>query len=365
MQKITLKKALIAGAAIFAILILVMIIRSCKNGSKDLYEYDAVSIGPISRTISVTGILEVPDSYRVLGKTAGTIQKVYVDFNDNVRKGQALAALDGTEIEQRLQKIAAQLESVKLEQENAAEDLEGKKSMFKDGLISDKGLEKAQNGYKAVVLKAKQIQIDYNMALRARNDAVIYSPVNGIVISRDIEVNYPVIPNQPLFTIAGSLSKMRLTISIDESDIGQIKKGQHVSFTVSTYPDRTFNATIHQVRMNPIVKGGLVTYQAVVMCDNEDLMLKPGMTATTTVEISRKEAVLRVPNQAFIVAPTDKPSDITDKSVWRKSSRASGGVPVEKVPVEIGLKGDKFTEIKKNLNRGDMILVKFTKNKKK
>jgi HlyD family secretion protein len=155
---------------------------------------------------------------------------------------------------------------------------------------------------------------------------------------------------------------MKLVISVDESDIGKIKKGQHVTFTVSAYPERTFSGTIKQVRMNPVPKGGVVTYQSTVICDNSDLLLKPGMTATVIIEIEKKDNVLHVPNQAFMVSPV--PIDVNDrqKYVWKKTEKLLSGLPVERIPISTGLQGDKNTEIiGKKLKIGEKILIKYVK----
>jgi HlyD family secretion protein len=361
MQKIT-KKKIIALAVIAALIAMIfMVVRSCRKGKDSVHEYEEAIMGTVQRTISVPGTIDIIDSYRVLSKTAGIATKVYVDFNQEVSKGQTLAVLDATEINQKLMKTGAQLESTKLELAIAREDLESKKSMFKDNLISEKGLERAEYNLKTVEYKYKQILVDYNIAKNMKNDARITSPIHGIVIARNIEENAPAAVNAPLFVIAPSLKKMRLTISIDESDIGQLQKGQNVSFTVSAFPDKTFKGKIKQVRINPILKGSVVTYESLVICDNDELLLKPGMTATATIEISRRDNVLRVSNQAFIVSPVDITPDERKNIVWRKSGSMSGREPFEKVKVKVGLRGDNYTEIKGNLKKGDKILIKYMK----
>lgn len=350
--------------ALVAVILVINIVRSCGKSGDETYEYERVTEGTVIKTISVSGILEVTDTARVLSKVVGAVSKVMVDFNDPVAKGQLLAVMDAVDLEQRLLKASTQIESVKLELQTAKEELESKRSMFKENLISAKGLEKAEANYKAIELKSRQYQIDYSSALKMKNDTRILAPISGMVISRDIEPNMPVMMNQPLFTIASNLKRMRLIINVDESEIGQIKKGQKVTFTVSAFPDKTFKGSISQVRINPVIKGNLVTYQSVVLCENDELLLKPGMTATTTIEVARRDKVLKVPNQAFNVTPVPVEQQGDKKFVWRTKSDRANVKPDERIEVVAGLRGDKFTEVKSPLKKGDRILIKYTKGKK-
>lgn len=362
MRKITGKKNLIAitGVAVAIILFFIMI-RSCGKGTPSKYEYERVTRGTVEKTISVAGILEIINAQRLVAKMGGMIKKVYVDYNDEVRKGQILAVIDAAEIEQRLAKIASQMESSRLELAIAKDDLESKKSMFKDNLISEKGLERAEYHFKTVEARYRQMQLEYNLAAKMMSDTRIVSPVSGVVITRTVEENTPVGPNTPVFVIAPTLSRMRLVMSIDESDIGQIQKGQSLSFTVSAYPERKFNGSITQVRINPIPKGGVITYEAIATCENSEILLKPGMTVSATILVNRREKVLRVPNQALVVSPIAVQPDPNKNYVWRKRKKASKGLPVERIAVEIGVRGDTFTEIKKPLLEGDEVLIKFVK----
>ena len=364
MQKMMKKRVIVVAVISLAFLALFGIIRSCGRGGEDKYEYSDVTVGKVEKTLSVTGGLDVSNTYSLLSKAAGIIEKVYVDYNQEVKKGQVLASIEASSVDEQLAKLGAQLESMKLEMVIAKEDLESKKSMYKDNLISQKGMERAEMNYKSSQLRYKQTLIDYEYARVQKGYTRITAPIDGIVIQKNVSPNQPVTVNSMLFILVPSLKQMNLTISIDESDIGLIKKDQGVVFTVSAFPDKTFKGTINQVRINPIVKGGLVTYESLVVCDNRDQLLKPGMTATATIEISKKENVLRVPNQALIVNPGGGQSDNEKNIVWRKIDKLSGKLPVEKVPVEIGLRGDNFTEIKKNLKKGDRILIKYVRGSK-
>ena len=364
MQKITKKKVIAVAVIALAIFILFNIIRSCTKGSGDKFEFQDVTVGKVEKTISVTGVLDVSDRNNILCKTNGMISKIFVDFNQEVRKGQLLAEIDTEDLNMVLKKMGAQLENAKLELAIANEDLESKKSMFKENLISEKGLERARYNYKSVQLKYKQFMIDYDNTRKQKNNARIVSPINGIVINIMITEGVPIGMNSPVFVIAPSLKKMNLTISVDESDIGLVKKDQHVFFTVSAFPEKTFRGKIEKVRINPVLKGGLVTYDSIVASENNEQLLKPGMTATATIEINKVENVICIPNQALLINPLEGQAELEKNTVWRKTEISSGKIPAEKVKVEVGLRGDTFTEIKKNLKKGDKILIKYIRGSK-
>jgi HlyD family secretion protein len=364
MQKITRKKIIAFAAVAIAIFIVFSIVKSCQKGSTDKFEYEDVSLGKVEKTISVTGSIDVSGGKTILCKTNGIVKKINVEYNQEVKKGQLLAEIDTVDVDQLLKKLAAQLESLKLELTIAREDLESKKSMFKDNLISDKGLERAEFNYKTVVLKNRQFMVEYENARKQKEYSLVRSPIDGMVLKILLIESAPVGINSPLFLIVPSLKNMFMNVSVDESDIGLVKKDQRVNFTVSAFPEKTFNGKLSQVRITPVLKGALVTYESLVSCDNSEMLLKPGMTATATIEINKRENVLRVPNQALLINPLEGEAEMEKNTVWRKTDSTTGKLPVEKVKVEIGLRGDTYTEIKKNLKKGDKILIKFMRGSK-
>ncbi len=358
------KRAIIIAGTIILLIVFFQTIRGCGSETKAEYEYINVDHGKVRQTISVTGNLEVMDSYHVITKTTGIVKRVYVDFNERVKKGQLLAYIDASDVTQNLNKLKAQLESARLELQVAKEDLETKKNMLKENLVSQMAVEQAEIKYKSVELQLKQIKIDYNQLSQRSSYSRLTSPVPGVIISRNIEENVPVAMNTPVFEIASNMTRMRLLINIDESDIGKAEKGLKVTFTVSAYPEKTFSGEIAQVRMKPILQGNIVTYQAVVICDNSELLLKPGMTATATVIVEERENVLRVPNQTFMVSPVEITYEKGKKFVWKKLPRGKGDLPVERIEVKTGLEGDDYTEILNPLKENDEILYKYTRGGK-
>jgi len=336
-------------------------LRTCSKDTGLVYRYEKATIGEVKKTISTTGTLEIVDTHLVLSKIGGLVTNVYVDFNENVKKGQLIATLDTTEIDQEILKIDSKRESIAFDFLAAKRDLNAKKDMLKENLVSEKGVEQAELQYKKIETQLKQIQNEYEIAKRNKNYTKILAPVSGVIISKDIQANVPITENKVLFVIAEDLRKMRLIIQVDESDIGLIKKDQHVTFTVSAFPEKTFEGVITQVRLNPIKKEQLVSYQALVTCENKELMLKPGMTATATVEVASRKNVLRVPTEALIVSPVDIVNVAGKKYLWKKSI-VMNSMPVKRIEVKIGLTGDYFSEIISNeVKESDEILVGISK----
>ncbi len=363
MQKIKNKKLVVIIVIVVAV-VTYFLLRGCNTDIGLVYRYEKVTLGEVKKTISVTGTLEILNSYSVLSKISGIVTNVYVDFNSYVKKGQLLAKLDTTEIDQELLKIDSKREAAAFELLSARRELNAKKELLKDNLISERGLEQAELQYKKIATQLKQIQNDYEIAKNTKSYTRILAPGSGVVISKDIEPNIPVTENKVLFIIAEDLKQMRLIIQVDESDIGFIKKNQNVTFTVSAFPEKVFEGKITQVRLNPIIKEQIVSYQALVTCNNNELMLKPGMTATATVDVASKKNVLRIPSEAFIVSLVDMPEqDMGKKFVWRKHALSIDSLPAERVEVKTGLTGDYYTEILPGkIKEGDEILVGINKS---
>lgn len=356
------KKTTIAAAAVIAVILLYLLVRGCSGSSDVVYRYEKVTKGDVVKTVSVTGTLDVLNSYRVISKINGVVNRVVVDFNQAVVKGQLLATVDSTEIDQEMSRVLAQLERARLDLAGAKADIETKKDLYKENLISRKDLEQAELNYKKIAAQYRQFQVEYEIALRNKSYTRIVSPATGTIISMDIKPMDVVSVNKPLFVIVEDLRKMYLTINVDESDIGKIVRGQRVTFTVSAFPGSVFDGKIDQVRLNPITQQGIVVYQAIVICDNSEMKLKPGMTATATVVVGKRDGVMRVHNEAFIVSPVEVKGDFNRQYVWRKKGGVGDDIPVKKVGVKTGLVGDVFTEVSSDkLKLGDEILVRIEK----
>ena len=355
---------------IYIIILLVLIyiiysfLKGCGQNISTIYKYEEVSIGEVKKTVSVSGQIEVVNSHLILSKIDGIVKNLYSDFNQYVKKDQVLAVLDSSEINQKILKADAERERMQLELLSAKKDVDTKKDLLKDNLVSEQAVELAELNYKKVATQMNQLNVEYKTILISLSYTKILSPCAGIVVAREVEANTPINQNKVLFIIAEDLKKMQLILQVDESDIGNIKTGQNVQFTVSAFPEKIFSGTISQVRINPVLKsqGQIVSYESLVTCDNSELLLKPGMTATATVVVYHRDKILRVPNEAFIVSPEETSGDTRKKYIWRKKSLSMDKLPVERIEVKTGVMGDFFTEIlSTSIKEGDKILVGIEK----
>jgi HlyD family secretion protein len=281
-----------------------------------------VSRGSIVAAVSATGTLEAVDTVQVGSQVSGTIQSLNADFNSIVRKGQVLARLDPSFIQADIERAKANLlgaeadvERLKVQLSDAEVKLGRARELEARQLIARTDLEAAEIAQRTFQAQVKAASAQVTQAQAALAEAqvnlqktVITSPIDGIVISRSVELGQTVAASlqaPTLFTIAADLGRMQLKASIDESDLGNIKDGQPVTFRVDAYPTDVFHGRVEQVRLNPVIEQNVVTYAAIVSAPNAELKLKPGMTATLTVEVTRRDNVLRVPNAALRFKPTN------------------------------------------------------------
>ncbi|MDH7554900.1 MAG: efflux RND transporter periplasmic adaptor subunit [Spirochaetota bacterium] len=353
------KKVLIAGVAVI-ILILIYFLRSGVDNSEYIYDYEKVSVGEISKTISTTGTIDLLDPVSILCQVNGVVQKVYVDFNQHVKHNQLLALIDAGDLQNDITKMQKKLEQLNIDLKNMENDLKVKKSMYNEHMISASALEMAENEYKKMQLSYSQVLVDYKNLLQMQKNTRIFAPISGIIVSREINESDPVVRNKRLFLMVRDLKTMQIMVVIDETDIGKVKSDQKIKFTVNAYPDQTFTGAIRQIRFNPVNRGGVITYDAVAICDNSQYLLKPGMTAIVTIEVDKKQNAMRIPNDAFTVIPPfidQYKLDKDKKYIWKKK-RGS----IEPVEVQTGLYGDEYTEIKKgDVKPGDTILIRVRK----
>jgi HlyD family secretion protein len=283
----------------------------------------AVSRGTITSEIAATGTLEAVTTVEVGTQVSGTIQALYADFNSIVKKGQVVARLDPSLFQTQVESARANVTSAKATVQRyqvALNDAQTKATraheLFDKQLIATTDLNDADVAVKlaAAQLQSSQAQLAQAQAALTQAEVnvektVITSPIDGIVIGRNVDVGQTVAASfqaPTLFTLAADLSQMQVKANIDESDLGNVRNGQDVSFRVDAYPNKTFHGTVKQIRLNPVVEQNVVTYAAIVSAPNPALELKPGMTANITIEVARRENVLRVPAAALRFRPTDE-----------------------------------------------------------
>jgi HlyD family secretion protein len=292
-----------------------------KGGVKPNVTAAPVTRGDVVETVGATGTLQAVTTVQVGTQVSGTIQSLYADFNSLVKKGQVLARLDPslfqTQIEQaraNLIRSQAEVDRLKVSLDDARTKLRRAQELSQRNLIPRTDLETAEVNVRSVEaqIHSAEAQVTQAQASVNQNDVnlqhtVIESPIDGLVISRNVDVGQTVAASMQaptLFVLAADLTKMQVLANLDESDVGRIRPGQQVSFRVDAYPTDTFHGAVSQVRLNPIVQQNVVTYATVIDVPNNDLRLKPGMTANVNVEIARATNVLRVPNAALRFRPT-------------------------------------------------------------
>ena len=323
------------------------------NGPKEPpYVTTPAQRGNITQVVSSTGTLQAVVTVQVGSQVSGTIEKLFANFNTRVKSGQIVAQLNQDKFkaavdQARANQIAAQsnLAKAKVTVEDTRRTLERARELKKRDLMAQSELDAAQTAYDAALAQLEVNKAQVAQALAAfnqqtvdLNNTVIRSPVDGIVISRNVDVGQTVAASlsaPTLFTIANDLAKMEVHTNVDEADVGNVWEGQDVSFTVDAFPARRFRGKVYQVRNAPINVQGVVTYNAVARIDNKDLILKPGMTASVQFLVSRKENVVVIPNMAMRFRPADQKDEAqellrqersrTAKPVGtRRTSRAAG-----------------------------------------
>jgi len=288
-----------------------------------------VTKGNVRQVVASTGTLQAVVTVLVGSQVSGTIDKLSADFNSKVKAGQVVAQLNQDKFkagvdQARANLLAAQatLAKNKVTVADALRTLERNRELRKRDVMAQSELDASQTAYDAAVaqLEVSQAQISQaqaalNQNMVDLNNTVIRSPVDGIVISRSVDVGQTVAASlsaPTLFTIANDLSKMEVHTSVDEADVGNVSEGQEVSFTVDAFPARRFRGKVHQVRNAPTTVQNVVTYDAVVRIDNKEMLLKPGMTANVQFLVSEKEDVLTVPNMALRFKPPEEKNEVQD-----------------------------------------------------
>ncbi|HEX5773045.1 MAG TPA: efflux RND transporter periplasmic adaptor subunit [Geomobilimonas sp.] len=381
-----MKKFLIPAAAVILVVAAGIAFFTLKKKPEVAYKTATVERGDIVAAVSATGNLAAVVTVQVGTQVSGTIQKLFVDFNSPVKKGQVIAQIDpslfAAQVEQtRGNFLAAQanLLKAKADLNDARRSLERNRQLLKDGIIAQSDFDTAETRHEqaAATVKAAEGTVAQTRGAFSQSEtnlryATIRSPVDGTVVSRNVDVGQTVAASfqtPTLFTIAQDLTRMEIDTSVDEADISRIKVGQTVTFTVDAYPENQFKGTVRQVRNAPIVTQNVVTYVVVIDVDNKELKLKPGMTANVSIETARKENVLKLPAAALRFRPKagkeakGKPDTAAAPRKMKKEtgqqvyilSQENKPVPV---PVKTGISNDGQVELLEgNLKENDGVIV--------
>lgn len=362
MKKIN-KKIWIALLALLVIGILIWLFTGKKEKHTVTFETEKVVTTDIHTTITATGTIEPVTSVTVGTQVSGIVAKLYVDYNSEVRKGQVIAELDKTNLISELNTAKANLNSVQSALNYQSANYNRYKTLYEKGLVSADDFENARLSYQQANQQVAQARETVRRAQTNLGYATITSPIDGIVLSKSVEEGQTVAASfstPELFTIAQDLTNMQVIADIDEADIGGVKAGQRVTFTVDAFPDDTFQGSVKQVRQQATTESNVVTYEVVISAPNVSLKLKPGLTANVTIFTLEKNKVLAVPSKALrftpnaaILTPDQVIEDCQgDHKLWTRE-----GNTFKAHSVGIGITNGVLTEILSGIDEGTEVLT--------
>lgn len=368
MKKLRISKIWIAVVVIVIVAVAAWAMSGGKKEEDINFKEEKVALKTLQNSVTATGTIEAVTSVTVGTQVSGIVNKLYVDYNSQVKKGQVIAELDKTNLLSELNTAKANLASAQSSLNYQAANMERYKTLYKKGLVSADEYENALLTYRQAKEQVASSKENVQRAQTNLGYATITSPIDGTVISKSVEEGQTVAAsfNTPeLFTIAKDLTNMQVVANVDEADIGNVKEGDRVTFTVDAYPDDTFEGTVKQVRLEATTTNNVVTYEVVISAPNADLKLKPGLTANVTIYTQERSGVLAVANKALRFTPTKetvgKDMKIVDCKGKNKVWTLNGNT-LTAHPVTIGQSDGINTEITKGLKQGDKIVTEIMVN---
>ena len=365
MKKLRISKIWIAVVVIVIVAVAAWAMSGGKKEEDINFKEEKVALKTLQNSVTATGTIEAVTSVTVGTQVSGIVNKLYVDYNSQVKKGQVIAELDKTNLLSELNTAKANLASAQSSLNYQAANMERYKTLYKKGLVSADEYENALLTYRQAKEQVASSRENVQRAQTNLGYATITSPIDGTVISKSVEEGQTVAAsfNTPeLFTIAKDLTNMQVVANVDEADIGNVKEGDRVTFTVDAYPDDTFEGTVKQVRLEATTTNNVVTYEVVISAPNADLKLKPGLTANVTIYTQERSGVLAVANKALRFTPTKetvgKDMKIVDCKGKNKVWTLNGNT-LTAHPVTIGQSDGINTEITKGLKQGDKIVTEI------
>ena len=337
-----------------------------------------VTRGSVVQNVAATGTLQAVTTVQVGSQVSGTIKALHADFNTEVHKGEVVAELDPslfqTQVEQArasLLRLQADADRSRVDVEDTQVKLKRAQELWSQQLIARADLDTAETAARQAQAAVKSAEAQITQAQAALNQnqvnldhTIIRAPIDGIVISRNVDVGQTVASSlqaPTLFVIANDLTRMQVNASIDESDIGRITAHQPVSFTVDAYPGETFSGTVSQVRLDPKVDSNVVSYTTIIDVPNPDMKLKPGMTATVSVEIARADDVLKVPTSALRFTPSTETGNDARRAGRGQNNQGRVWILEDEmpkaVPVTVGISDGATTTIGGPLAEGTRVVT--------
>ena len=332
-----------------------------KKAQKESYSTVEITYGNLRQIVSATGEIQPVNTVNVGSQVSGTIDNIYVDYNSHVNKGDVLLTIEPSVLQAQVREAEASLNSSQSKRNYAKSEYERNKILYNEGFISRAEMEQSQTTYEQAEQEVVRMNSQYERSKTDLGYATITSPVDGTVISRKVDVGQTVAASfqtPDLFEIAEDLTKMQIETSVSEADIGVIKEGQKVTFTVDAYPTKTFEGRVHQIRLSPTTTSNVVVYTVVIDVNNADLSLMPGMTAFVTIVVDEKFDIYKTQNSAFLVRSFDNLGVETDGATPATHVAILRDGKVSFVPYTKGLVTATETEIiSDDIQAGDKIVV--------
>jgi len=379
------KNLLYIGSAVVLIVIGFFVYKSFASTEKTIsFETAKIGKGTISNTVTATGTLEAIKTVEVGTQVSGVIEKIYVDFNSQVKKGQLLAQLDETPLLTQLEQSKASVDQSEAEVKYQKATFDRYKVLAEKKLIAQSDFDLAEYNYNKAVANLNNVKSVYERSRINLSYARIYSPIDGIILERAVDEGQTVAASfstPTLFTIANDLTQMRVEAKVDEADIGKVLNGQRVEFTVDAFPLKKFAGEVTEIRLKPVASANVITYTVVINAPNPDKILMPGMTANASFFVTERKEILLVPSKAIQFTPDqtalatynqsvpgsipptpqidegivkDKQTDSV-KTVWVKQ-----GLMVHPQKVMVGVTDEIHYELLSGLNEGDEVVTSMS-----
>ena len=342
-----------------------LIMAACSSTPKVTYTSATVEKQDITTSVTATGTIEPVTKVEVGTQVSGIIDKIYVDYNSVVKRGQVIAELDKTNLLSELASAQSNLTNAQSNLTYQTDNYKRYKTLYQKGLVSANDYESARLSFQQA---KEQMTVQQQNVSKARTNlgyATITAPIDGVVLSKEVEEGQTVasaMTTPTLFILAQDLTDMRVIANVDEADIGGVQEGQRVTFTVDAFPNDTFNGRVTQVRQEATTESNVVTYEVVISAPNDDLKLKPGLTANVTIYTAERSNVLAIPSKALRFTPSEamlaEDESIedckADSKVWKQEGKV-----FKAYPVTTGTTNGTLTEVVSGLKAGDKVLTEF------
>ncbi len=359
------KKTLAVGVLVIGIALLAFNLFRNEN-EPVVYKMALVDRGDILSYVSATGTVNPLNTVEIGSQVTGIIKNIYVDFNSTVKEGEPLAEVDPAPFRAKVEQTQAELKKAQADTELSRNTMRANEELYEKRLISKQEYEDSRVKYSSSIAALEQAKAEIAISRSELSNTTIRSPIDGIVMSKKVNIGQAVATAQssiPLFVVAENLSSINVVAHVSEADIGKLSYDQEAVFTVDAYPAQTFEGKVSQIRNEPITTNNVVTYDVVVLVDNRELKLKPGMTAEVRILVAHKQDVLRVPRAALRFIPPPSAS-IEESSKELDSTSAVWTVlqnqKLKAVPVTTGTSDDAFTEILNgDLKEGRNVIVEL------